>query len=143
MMVVFISLKKLNEATRAWIETRLFGSLVQIVSTTHKKIKTTPYVLLGSQEVYIMKTPLLLPPFLFHLNRFFIFPSITSHTQPPEQLKASQDLPKTTTITSAWVSRQYLHPGELSSCLHCGACRMLQDYGVNMGLNSLCNLILK
>ena len=62
MMVVFISLKKkrLNEATRAWIETRLFGSLVQIVSTTHKKnIKTTPYVLLGSQEAYIMKTPLL------------------------------------------------------------------------------------
>jgi len=35
MMVVFIFLKKrLNEATRAWIETRLFGSLVQIVSTT-------------------------------------------------------------------------------------------------------------
>jgi hypothetical protein len=61
MMVVFyFSKKRLNEATRAWIETRLFGSLVQIVSTTHKKnIKTTPYVLLGSQEAYIMKTPLL------------------------------------------------------------------------------------
>ena len=37
MVVIYFSKKRLNEATRAWIETRLFGSLVQIVSTTHKK----------------------------------------------------------------------------------------------------------
>ncbi len=37
MVVVYFSKKRLNEATRAWIDTRLFGSLLQIVSTTHKK----------------------------------------------------------------------------------------------------------
>jgi hypothetical protein len=37
MVVIYFSKKRLQEATRAWIDTSLFGSLLQIVSTTHKK----------------------------------------------------------------------------------------------------------
>jgi len=106
-----------------------------------KNIKTTPYVLPGSQEKYITKTPLLLPPFLFHLNRFFIFPSITWHpTSPPARaVEGLLDLSEHNDHHNAWVSRQNLHPGELSSCLYCGACCTLQVYGVIMGLNVFCN----
>jgi hypothetical protein len=72
MMVVFIFLKKrLNEATRAWIETRLFGSLVQIVSTTHKKkyqnhaIRPTRF----TGGIYHEDAPAL-PPFVSSFDHF-------------------------------------------------------------------------
>ena len=46
-----------------------------------------------------MTTPLLLPPFVSSFNRLFIFPSITSRTQPARAVEGLPDLPNTTTIT--------------------------------------------
>jgi hypothetical protein len=142
MVVIYFSKKRLNEATRAWIDTSLFGSLLQIVSTTHKKnIKTTPYVLLGSQEEYIMTTPLLLPPFVSSFNRLFIFPSIIlrvhgatrqSSWRPPGSVRTrrpSQRVGLSAESSSWWALL----------LLILWACCMLQVYGVIMGLNTFCN----
>jgi hypothetical protein len=140
MVVIYFSKKRLYEATRAWIDTSLFGSLLQIVSTTHKKnIKTTPYVLPGSQEEYIMTTPLLLPPFVSSLNRFFIFPSKSSllGTPLPEQLKA-QDLPEDDASQYTWASRQNPYSDEPLSCFHRGRCYTLQVLAL-IWLNTVCN----
>jgi hypothetical protein len=61
-----------------------------------KNIKTTPYILPGSQEKYIMTTPLLLPLFVSSLNRFFIFLSINfAYTaQPVRAVEGLLDLPE-------------------------------------------------
>ena len=112
-----------------------------------KNIKTTPYVLPGSQEKYITKTPLLLPPFLFHLNRFFIFPSKSWRklgvkssllgTPFPEQLKA-QDLPEDGASQYTWASRQNPYSSEPLSCFHRGRCYTLQVLAL-IWLNTVCN----
>jgi hypothetical protein len=74
MLVVYLSKKRLNEATRAWIDTSLFGSLLQIVSTTHKKKYQNHAIRLTrlTGGVYHDDAPAF-AAVLFHLNRFFIF----------------------------------------------------------------------
>ena len=89
-----------------------------------------------------MTTPLLLPPFFSSLNRFFIFPSITWHPTertPARAVEGLLDLPEDDDLHYAWVSRQNPYSGEPISCFHCGACCMLQVYGVIMGLNIFCD----
>ncbi len=141
MMVVFISLKK-DYMKRRELESVQVNSVHYsrlFLPPIKKNIKTTPYVLPGSQEVYIMTTPLLLPPFVSSLTDFSYFLASTSRTQPARAVEGPPGSAEHDDHHSAWVSQQNLHPGELSSCLHCGACCMLQVYGVIMGLNTFCN----
>ena len=69
-----------------------------------------------------MTTPLLLPPFVSSLTDFSYFPSIyfAYTVQPARAVEGLLDLSEHDDHHNAWVSRQNLYPGELSSCLYCG-----------------------
>jgi hypothetical protein len=142
MVVIYFSKKRLKEATRAWIDTSLFGSLLQIVSTTHKKISKPRHTSYSAHRRSISwRRPCFCRRSFLLLTDFSYFPSIyfAYTVQPARAVEGLLDLSEHDDHHNAWVSRQNLHPGELSSCLYCGACCMLQVYGVIMGLNIFCN----
>ena len=144
MVVIYFSKKRLKEATRAWIGTSLFGSLLQIVSTTHKKISKPRHTSYSAHRRSISwRRPCFCRRSFLLLTDFSYSLAYTSRTQPPEQLKGLLDLPNTTTITTRGSLGRIFILVSSPPAYTVGACCMLQVYGVIMGLNTFCNLILK
>jgi len=142
MVVIYFSKKRLNEATRAWIDTSLFGSLLQIVSTTHKKISKPRHTSYSAHRRSISwRRPCFCRRSFLHLTDFSYFSSIIlcvhcatrqSSWRPPGSVRTrrpSQCVGLSAESLSWWALL----------LLILWACCMLQVYGVIMGLNVFCN----